>query len=70
MVDGSNESLYYADEELDPILQKGIPLLKTFQKRTYIPISYEWSNDPLTEENPQPIFLRLCDHNVILKVIQ
>ena len=32
VVDGSNESLYYRDKELDPILEKGIPLLKTFQK--------------------------------------
>ena len=32
MVDGSNESLYHPDEESDPILRKGIPLQKSFQK--------------------------------------
>ena len=32
MVDGSNESLYYPDEELDPNLRKGIPLQKSFEK--------------------------------------
>jgi len=32
LVDGSNESLYHPDEESDPILWKGIPLQKSFQK--------------------------------------
>ena len=32
MVDGSNESLYYPDEELGPNLWKGIPLQKSFEK--------------------------------------
>ena len=32
MVDGSNESLYRPDEESDPILRKGIPMQKSFQK--------------------------------------
>ena len=32
MVDGSNESLYYPDEELDPNLRKGLPLQKSFEK--------------------------------------
>ena len=32
MVDGSNESWYYPDEELDPNLWKGIPLQKSFEK--------------------------------------
>ena len=32
MVDGSNESLYRPDEESDPILRKGIPLQKCYQK--------------------------------------
>ena len=32
MVDGSNESLYYPDEELDPNLWKGTPLQKIFEK--------------------------------------
>ena len=32
MVDGSNESLYYHDEELDPNLRTGTPLQKSFEK--------------------------------------
>ena len=32
MVDGSNKSLFRPDEESDPILRKGIPLHKSFQK--------------------------------------
>ena len=31
MVDGSNESLYHPDKESDPILWKGIPLLKSLK---------------------------------------
>ena len=31
MVDGSNESFYNPDEELDPNLWKGIPWQKNFQ---------------------------------------
>ena len=32
VVDDSNESLYYPDEELDPNLRKGLPLQKSFEK--------------------------------------
>ena len=32
MVDGSNESLYYLDEELDPDMRTGIPFHKSFEK--------------------------------------
>ena len=32
MVDGSNESLYYSNEELDPNLGTGTPLQKSFEK--------------------------------------
>ena len=32
VIDGSNESLYYPDEELDPNLQLGTPLQKSFEE--------------------------------------
>ena len=32
MVDGSNESLYHANEEFDPNLCTGVPLQKSFEK--------------------------------------
>ena len=32
MVDGSHESLYYPDEELNPYLGKGMPLQKSLEK--------------------------------------
>ena len=47
MVDGSNESLYCPDEESDPILRKGIPLQKSFQKVDVWGISGHVQNDPL-----------------------
>ena len=31
MVDGSNESLYHANEEFDPNLCTGVPLQKSFE---------------------------------------
>ena len=32
VVDGSNESLYHANEEFDPNLCTGVPLQKSFEK--------------------------------------
>ena len=40
MVDGSNESLYRPDEESDPILRKGIPLQKSFQKVDVLAVTF------------------------------
>ena len=39
MVDGSNESLYNPDEELDPNLRRGIPFQKSFEK---VDVPYEY----------------------------
>ena len=41
MVDGSNESFYYANEELDLNLRTGTPLLKCFRK-VDVPLSTLW----------------------------
>ena len=38
MVDGSNESLYYSDEELDPDFRTGAPLQKSFENVDVPPI--------------------------------
>ena len=45
MVDGSNESIYYPDEELDPNLWKGIPLQKSFEKVDVQSALVQFGND-------------------------
>ena len=42
MVDGSNESLYHANEEFDPNLCTGVPLQKSFEKVDVSMASYNF----------------------------
>ena len=39
VVDGSNESLYHANEEFDPNLCTGVPLQKSFEN-VYVTIAF------------------------------
>ena len=56
VVDGSNESLYYRNEELDPNLRKGLPLQKSFEK---VDLSVRKENEAIRNPTPYFPFLQL-----------